>query len=191
MSRPASSLVERVAIAVTALITIAGSTRSLTGSPPPLVLTHGIASGDVTSSTAVIWARASGNAQMHVEVASNPEFVGAKSGRSAHASAATDFTAQLTLEGLEADTRYWYRVWLAGAGGFGRSQVSQSVVGTFKTAPAAGQSTPTSFVVGADVGGQRFCRNVNQGGYAIFARMEALAPDFFIANGDMIYADAD
>jgi phosphodiesterase/alkaline phosphatase D-like protein len=38
------------------------------------------------------------------------------------------------------------------------------------------------------VGGQRFCSNVDQGGYAIFAAMAALAPDFFIANGDMIYA---
>jgi alkaline phosphatase D len=157
----------------------------------PLVLTHGIASGDVTASSAVIWARASGTAQMHVEVATDPAFQHVKSSRSAAASEPTDFTAQLVLSGLDPDTRYWYRVWFAGAGAQGRSEVSESRVGTFKTAPAASQSRPVSFIVGADVGGQRFCRNADQGGYAIFARMEALAPDFFIANGDMIYADGD
>jgi alkaline phosphatase D len=82
-------------------------------------------------------------------------------------------------------------VWLAGAGGRGRSDVSASVVGSFKTAPAASDSQPVSFIVGADVGGQRFCRNAATGGYTIFASMAALAPDFFIANGDMIYADGD
>jgi alkaline phosphatase D len=92
---------------------------------------------------------------------------------------------------LEPNTRYWYRVWLSGAGGRGRSDVSESVVGTFKTALGVWESQPVSFIVGADVGGQRFCRNAATGGYTIFASMAALAPDFFIANGDMIYADGD
>ena len=157
----------------------------------PLVLTHGVASGDVTPSSAVIWARASGEAQMHVEIAADAGFEGVKSSRSAAATESTDFTAQIKVEGLEADTRYWYRVWFAGAGARGRSDVTSQMVGTFKTAPDASGSRPISFTVGADVGGQRFCRNAATGGYTIFAAMAALAPDFFIANGDMIYADGD
>lgn len=181
--------------AVLALVTIgviaaAGNSLAIVGSSP-LVLTHGIASGDVTASSAVIWARASGRAQMHVEVAANPSFRRVKSSRSAKASEATDFTAQLRLRGLDPDTRYWYRVWFAGAGGRGRSEVSESRVGTFKTAPSPSHGRSVSFVVGADLGGQQFCRNAELGGYTIFASMEALAPDFFIANGDMIYADGD
>lgn len=128
---------------------------------------------------------------MHVEVATNAAMLHAKSGGSARASEETDFTAQVSLTGLEADTRYWYRVWLAGAGGTGRSDVSQSAIGTFTTAPDPTQSKPVSFIVGADVGGQRWCRNAATGGYTIFASMQALAPDFFIGNGDMIYADGD
>jgi alkaline phosphatase D len=159
--------------------------------PAPLVLTHGIASGDVTSSTAVIWARASGKAQMHVDVDTDPALSRPRSSKSAAASEAADFTAQLTLEGLKSDTRYYYRVWLSGAGGRGRSRVSESPIGTFKTAPDPWQSRPVSFIVGADVGGQRYCRNVAQGGYRIFEKMERLNPDFYIANGDSIYADAD
>lgn len=169
----------------------AGGGAPATGAPQPLVLTHGVASGDVTASSAVIWARANAPAQMHVEVASTWSFEGAKSGRSVAVSEENDFTAQLMLTGLDPNTRYWYRVWFAGAGGQGRSDVSQSPPGTFKTAPSSTDRQPVSFIVGADLGGQRFCRNVEQGGYAIFAAMEMLAPDFFIANGDMIYADGD
>ncbi len=180
-------------LALATLILILGgqSARSAQGPPRPLVLTHGVASGDVTASSAVIWARSSGRAQMHVEVDTAPSFSRPKSGRSALASEGTDFTAQLTLEGLEPDTRYWYRVWLAGPGGRGRSQVGQDVGGTFKTAPLPWQSRPVSFIVGADVGGQQYCRNAISGGYTIFRSMQALAPDFFIGNGDLIYADGD
>ena len=180
-----------VALGTAALILAIRSAPSAQGPKQPLVLTHGIASGDVTSSTAVIWARASGKAQMHVEIDTDPAFAHPKSGRSAHASEATDFTAHMMLEGLQPDVRYYYRVWLAGAGGQGRSRVSEGPIGTFKTAPEASQSRPVSFIVGADIGGQRYCRNAAQGGYAIFAKMEALRPDFYIANGDAIYADGD
>jgi alkaline phosphatase D len=180
-----------VGVVVSVAVAAAAGTTHLSGALPPLILTHGIASGDITASTAVIWARASGKAQMHVEIATDPGFSSRKSSRSAPALEGTDYTAQLTLEGLEPDTGYWYRVWLAGAGAEGRSDVTDSQVGTFRTAPAPWQSRAISFIVGADVGGQRFCRSVEDGGYAIFASMEALAPDFFIANGDLIYADGD
>src|SRR5688572_12777962 len=172
-------------------LALVGGRASVVAAPEPLVVTHGVASGDVRASSAVIWARASGPAQMHVELATDPSFARPRSGRSAHASEETDFTAQLMLTGLEADTRYWYRVWFAGTGGRGRSTVEDAEIGTFKTAPHASPSKPISFIVGADLGGQRYCRNVDEGGYRVFAAMQALAPDFFIANGDMIYADGD
>jgi alkaline phosphatase D len=162
----------------------------------PLVLTHGIASGDVTASSAVIWGRANERAQMHVEADTEPAFRGARSRGSAPALEAKDFTAHVTLEGLKPDTRYWYRVWLERGDRGWHSDASPHLIGTFKTAPAPWQSRPISFVVGADLGGQGFCRNAALGpdgqpkGYAIFATMEALRPAFFIANGDMIYADA-
>jgi alkaline phosphatase D len=177
-------------VGMAAVVAAVGGSSAHTA-PDALVLTHGVASGDVTASSAVVWARASGQAQMHVEVSTSSGFDGVKSTRSAAATASRDFTAQIVLRGLEPETRYWYRVWFAGAGGTGRSEVTSSTVGTFMTAPDPTRSRPISFVVGADVGGQRFCRNVDQGGYAIFSAMAALAPDFFIANGDMIYADGD
>jgi alkaline phosphatase D len=128
---------------------------------------------------------------MHVEVDTEPDFRHPKSRGSAPASAATDFTAQLTVDRLQPGTRYWYRVWFSGAGGHGRSDVAGSVSGTFKTAPAVSDSDALSFVIAADVGGQRYCRNAAAGGYAIFGAMQRLAPDFAIVNGDAIYGDGD
>ena len=45
-----------------------------------------------------------------------------------------------------------------------------------------------TFVIGGDLGGQRYCKRVNLG-YPIFSIMKALSPDFFIFNGDQIYGD--
>src|SRR4051812_20863284 len=56
-------------------------------------ITHGVARGDVTPTSAVIWARASGRAQMHVEIDTQPTFETAKSRGSDEAIDATDFTA--------------------------------------------------------------------------------------------------
>jgi alkaline phosphatase D len=166
------------------------------GSSPALSITHGVASGDVTATTAVIWARASGPARMYVEVDTSPAFAQAKHLKKkeyALATVETDFTAQLTLSDLQPNTRHFYRVWLTppsvdlkpsedGVGG---------ETGTFRTAPALyDDRSLMSFTVGADVAGQQFCRNAADGGYRIFASMQALAPDFFMANGDMVYQDA-
>lgn len=161
-----------------------------TQGPAGPVLTHGVASGDVTASSAVIWARASGPARMHVEADTDRTFSNPRFRASARTSETSDFTAQVKLDGLAADTRYHYRVRVEPADG-PAAPIAEPVAGTFKTAPTAEARRPISFVVGADIGGQRFCRNVAQGGYALFRHMEALAPDFFVQNGDAIYADGD
>jgi alkaline phosphatase D len=44
-------------------------------------------------------------------------------------------------------------------------------------------------VVAGDLGGHGYCRE-ETAGYAFFDRMRELHPDFFIANGDLIYADS-
>lgn len=162
----------------------------------PLRVTHGVASGDVTATTAVIWARASGPARMYVEVHPNARSSSEKKlkkHRYALATAETDFTAQLTLTDLEPDTQHYYRVWLTppdldikDLGDIGGGEW-----GTFKTAPSPHRRRAMiSFTVSADVAGQGFCRNAADGGYKIFSSMQALKPDFFMANGDMVYQDA-
>ena len=168
-------------------------------------ISHGISSGDVTNESAIIWSRVNDQpAQMNIEYDTNANFTNPIS-KTAHANSTTDFTAQAKLDGLKPDTQYYYRVWFTGSD-LGNNTTSstnddlsatpnvaeQVEVGTFRTAPSrnmTSNSSDISFIWAADLGGQSYCRNVNEGGYSIFKSMQSLIPDFFIANGDMIYAD--
>jgi len=172
-------------------------------------ITHGIASGDVTNQSAIVWSRVNDQpAQMNVEYDTNANFSNPLS-KTAQANSTTDFTAQAKLDGLKPDTQYYYRVWFSASNIVnntnsdtsndltGSSDIAEQIeVGTFRTAPSFNMSSNSSsssaafsFIWGADAGGQNYCRNADEGGYAFFKSMQALSPDFFIANGDMIYAD--
>lgn len=148
-------------------------------------LTHGVSVGEVTSDTAIVWGRCSREAVLAVDAKST---VGATKKSEvtgqAEAKGGSDFTAQVELSSLEADQSYEVTVVCDdGKGARGKAERA-----TFRTAPLPDQSRAISFIVGADLGGQTYCRP-KDGGYRIFKPMTELEPDFFIANGDMIYAD--
>jgi len=148
------------------------------------VITHGVASGDVTAGSAVIWSRADRDATLQVRV--TPVAGGATvRGGSAQATAASNFAAQVLVTDLLPATAYRYEAWFEADG-----TRSASDAGTFRTAPNIGSRTPVSFIWGGDLGGQTYCRQA-EGGYGIFRPMLAFQPDFFVANGDMIYGDND
>ena len=147
-----------------------------------LRITHGVAAGDVTETTAIVWARSNREALMTVRYqpvvgTQEPQLVTSRS------SSATNSSAQVRLEALEPGTRYRYEVWFEDASG--RSAVE---AGAFGTAPRRDVRSVVSFAWSGDLGGQGYCRR-SDGGYTIFRHLAALRPDFFIANGDMIYAD--
>jgi alkaline phosphatase D len=152
----------------------------------PLRITHGIASGDVTETTVVIWARANRAAQMVVEYTPTPaeswpplRQVGPL------VEARDDFTGKVILQGLMPDTRYVYWVhFIASAEGMD----IRSEAGQFRTAPADGAARALTVVWWGDLGGQLYCRDPERG-YAIFTQMARLIPDVAIANGDSIYVD--
>lgn len=134
-------------------------------------LTHGVAVGDVTATGATIWLRTDEEAEVLVSIASRELRV--------ETAAERDFTAQIRVDGLKPATSYPY---VARAG-------ASEVEGIFRTAPSPVDDAPVRFVFGGDLGGHGYCREEERG-YAIFRAMKALEPDFFIANGDMIYADS-
>lgn len=150
------------------------------GADDSLHITHGVASGEVTSSSAVVWARASAAAEMVVAVAPGGEDDAERSFRTG---TGTDHTAQVGIDGLEPGRGYRFRVHFEAKGV--RSAAEE---GSFRTAPARDSAAPVRFLVGGDVGGQGYCRHVD-GGYRIFRPMTELSADFFVANGDMIYGD--
>ena len=167
-----------------------------------LFITHGIASGDVTDHSAVIWSRANKQAQMHVEYDTNSNFSSSSKSltiTTINVNETTDFTGHAKIDGLRPDTLYYYRVWFTTKQGqdiknndSSKGSIvldsSSSITGTFRTSPDNSTSKTVRFVIGGDLGGHRYCRRVDLG-YPIFSIIKALSPDFFIFNGDQIYAD--
>ena len=168
-----------------------------------LFITHGVASGDVTDHSAVIWSRANKEAQMHVEYDTNSNFSSSSKSltiTTANVNETTDFTGHAKIDGLRADTLYYYRVWFTttkqgqdiknndSSKGSIVSDSSSSITGTFRTSPENSTSKTVRFAIGGDLGGHRYCRRVDLG-YPIFSIIKALSPDFFIFNGDQIYGD--
>ncbi len=161
----------------------------LAQSTPKLYLTNGVASGDVTDSTAVIWARANMPSIMIVEFGIDKNLKNSQK-LSIPVNRTLDFAGHVKLKNLTSNTQYFYRVWLSNPDSINGTLYSNSVYGTFKTAPPPAFSPSTiNFIIGGDLGGQGFCRKTNSQ-YSIFSVMQALNPDFFIFNGDQIYADS-
>jgi alkaline phosphatase D len=144
-----------------------------------LGITHGALVGEVTSESAVVWARVQGEGAL--EVTLTPPDGGRPIRAVARVRAENDFAGRIKVSGLQPATRYTYRVSEGEAG---------SHQGSFRTAPSPETRAPVRFAWGGDVGGQNVCRDGNEG-YPIFRTIRAVEKDldFFIALGDMIYAD--
>jgi len=148
-------------------------------------LSHGVSVGEVTSNTAIVWGRCSKEAVLIADVRSLSGAVKKlEATGQAEAKGDNDFAAQIELSSLKADQVYDVTI-VCGDGKGARGKAEHA---TFRTAPLHDQSRSLSFIVGADLGGQTYCRTKDDG-YRIFKPMTKLEPDFFIANGDMIYAD--
>jgi alkaline phosphatase D len=169
-----------------------------------LYLTGGVASGDVTDHSAIIWSRSNSHAIMNIQYDTASTFSHAKS-KMISVNQTTDFAGHAKLDSLSPDTLYYYRVWFsASENNNDNKNKEESIIktppvgnssymtGTFRTAPDRLTGKSISFVVGGDLGGQNYCRRVGAGGiqdYPIFSIMQSLSPDFFIFNGDQIYGD--
>jgi alkaline phosphatase D len=158
-------------------------TGRATAAPHP---THGIAAGEVTSTSAVIWSRCDRAADLYVAV--DPALGGKPIEGTARAVAENDFTAKVHVGGLTPNTSYAYRAWCS-AGDADSGAVGDAVSGVLRTAPSPDSPQAVRFVWGGDVGGQNACRDRTEG-YPIFRTIAAQRPDFFVGLGDMVYADS-
>lgn len=148
------------------------------GSQPALELTHGVLSGDLTDTRAMIWTRASGPAEVRIEYGTSAA-LGGTSAAASRAGADTDFTVKLDVTGLRPNTRYFYRA-VATAG----NQRAASLVGSFRTAPPPSEPVDVTFAWGADTS-ERFQP------FRIFDAITSREPHFFLFLGDTVYADID
>jgi alkaline phosphatase D len=152
------------------------------------VFTDGVASGDVTSTSAILWTRVDRDASVKVEVWSNPQLHGKKAFQQtiSHPSAAHDFTVKVDATGLLPDTAYSYR--FKHDDGDGQSF---SEVGAFRTAPAPDATSDVRFTFTGDADGTR-----KPGGAPAFNEFEVLdaarleGGAFWVFDGDTIYSDS-
>jgi alkaline phosphatase D len=160
---------------------VAASARAA-DAPKAVVLTHGVASGDVTATSAVVWGRCDGPAALRVRLRAAD---GAERSAEALGAADHDFTAKVRFDALAPDTAYHYE---AACARDGAPQTGPAVSGEVRTAPASDTARAVRFAWSGDVGGQNVCRDKGEG-YTVFDRVGEQHPEFFLGLGDMVYAD--
>jgi alkaline phosphatase D len=158
------------------------------GQQHELKITNGIASGDVTSQSSVVWARANQESLMHVQYDNSSNFSNNPQLQTLATNESTDYIGHIKLVNLTPNTTYYYQIWFSDPNN--STLMSNSIIGKFKTAPGMSDDSNVNFVIAGDLGGSKLCRNSDLG-YRILTVMESLSPDFFIFNGDQIYADND
>ena len=171
------------AATLTAVSTIARPYLSFAADRP--AITHGVQSGDVSVDSAVVWARADRPSRMQVEISATDSFNVIHRGAYVDALPESDFTAKALIDGLPAGQEIFYRIRLQDLAA--PSIVGEPAVGRFRTAPSDRRSI--SFVWSGDTAGQGWGIDESRGGMRTYATMRQSRPDFFIHNGDNIYAD--
>ena len=153
----------------------------------------GIASGDVKNDSAIIWSRSNADSIMNVEYRNSSSLNHSSSNPilQTEVNSLTNYTGHLKLTNLVPNTNYYYTVWFSDINN--SSIKSENITGKFKTAPNPDSEVKQiNFIIGGDLAGssdnKTLCRQVDIG-YPIFSIMKAVNPDFFIFNGDQIYAD--
>ncbi|MGH7183789.1 MAG: alkaline phosphatase D family protein [Nitrospiraceae bacterium] len=163
------------------------------------LLPQGIALGDVTGESVLLWLRTDGPMEVQVEWA--PVAVWDSLSKMATAvtpmartpllttGPETDFTLTIPMEGLTSSTRYRYSLSVSPKGSDGTvTAVRVAARGEFTTLPDVKSQAPVTFAWSGDLGGQQHCRR-GAAGYPIFDVMRAQQLDFFLFLGDSIYAD--
>ena len=145
----------------------------------PTGFLEGVAAGEATSTSAVLWTRTENSvtqqgiaAHLSAEVSTDPQFKSNVIAFAGDTDPNRDYTVKLDATGLESGTQYYYR--------FKTSDGDLSAVGTFKTAPAADQKVGVRFGFSGDTDGQ-------WRPYGSLQDLSSQNLDYFIFLGDTIY----
>ncbi|MEA3250210.1 MAG: alkaline phosphatase D family protein [Pseudomonadota bacterium] len=149
------------------------------------MITSGVMSGDMLTDRAMLWSSVDRPARMLVEIASNPEFRGARLLRGPETLPETGLTAKLDATGLASLDDVHYRVRFAALDD--HRAVSEPVVGRLRLPPTTRRDV--RFVWSGDTVGQGWGIDESRGGMTIYETMRRQRPDFFIHSGDTVYAD--
>ena len=169
---------------VGALIVSAALALSLAPAASADSFSLGVAAGEVSPNSAILWGHADQAGETRLEVATDAGFTQIVRKFNVQAESANDLTVQRRIEGLQSSTRYWYRF---------TSGAATSQVGTFVTAPKVNDDTPIKFAWTGDYDAspaigetQPFWNN-----FGVFSSMQAEGNNFNVALGDTIYSDSE
>lgn len=147
------------------------------------VFTHGVQSGDVDTTSGMIWTRTDRPARVMMEVSTTESFADARKLAALDALPESDFAVKRLIEGLPSDQDIFYRFTAADLSDI--NAVSEPLVGQFRTAPMSRRDI--RFAWSGDTAGQGW--GIDDEGMRTYATMAQHRPDFFLHSGDTIYAD--
>ncbi|MEO1685750.1 MAG: phytase, partial [Cyanobacteria bacterium J06631_12] len=136
-------------------------------------LVNGVASGDVTQETAVLWTRSTFPGDVTFEYSTRPDFSDI-SGTATATVVDINQPVKVFVEGLAANTEYFYRA---------TDAAGDRETGRFVTAAEAGEQTGLTFGISGDW--------QQAPPYPILQSAAESELDFFVKLGDTIYADLE
>lgn len=167
----------------TSLCLATGVTASIAATFPNLaqadVVYSGVAAGDATSNSAVIWTRATDTNQpsnitnLTAQISTDPGFSNIVYTLNGTTTASKDYTWKTEVTSLQSGTQYYYRFVTS-------DQIYKSPVGKFKTAPLRNQKVAVKFGFSGDADGK-------WRPYPSTQNFNNLNLDFFVFLGDTIY----
>ena len=143
---------------------------------------YGVAAGEITATSAILWTRAPGSGAVTVRVSRNRSLAASRLA-TAKATASDDLTLSIAVRGLSPGSRYYYE--------FAQGR-SRSRRGTFVTAPGSATSANVRFAISGDADatpGKDGTPGFNT--FQVYAAMANEANDFNINLGDTIYSDSE
>ena len=170
----------RSALAAVA-VALGGGLFLAAASPKPVVFTHGVASGDLSATSAILWTRVDRRAWLMLEISLSADFEPLALATGVVATASHDFTVKVVARGLEPEHRYFYRF---------RHDAAVSDVGTFRTAPLPTASRNGRFVFTGDTDATLVDGHPAFNEFEVLDAARADAPDVFLYIGDTIYSDS-
>lgn len=178
MTRPriVNTLRRRLLGSAAGTLALVPAAKVLAAAPGYSRLMEGPMVGAVTPDSLTIWARASGPLPVAVEYSTDPQFLATRTTPAVLAAEANDFTARITLTGLQPATRYYYRV-----------RVDEGI-DRYKREPFATHTAPAKPMPFRVAFGSCARRTLDPE-QPIFRNIAARSPDLFFWLGDNIYGD--
>lgn len=161
-----------VRLRIASIIALCGLLPAVASAQLPVTMPNGVASGDVTQNSAVLWTRSTALGNVNFQIATDPAFTNIVS---SGVQSVTDplVPVKVGVSGLAAGTQYYYRA---------VDSTNSTVTGQFRTVTPTGQVRGLRFGMSGD----------SRGELAPYSSLKNVAGrnlDFMVNLGDTIYAD--